>query len=134
MSDAAANASQYARGQALSEEVMPGLEAALSERYDDLLPGFAEWQISTVYGGVYDRPGLDMKTRQIATVAALATMGLKARPQLKIHVKAALDKGWSEREIAEVILQMSLYAGFPDMINALNAAKEVFAEQEANDG
>ncbi len=122
-------------GRALSEAVMPGLEAALSDRYDDLLPGFSEWQVSSVYGGVYAREGLDMKTRQIATVSALASMGESVRPQFKIHVKAALDLGWTEREIAECIMQMSLYAGFPNMINALNAAREVFVETgEASDG
>ncbi|KNG92472.1 carboxymuconolactone decarboxylase family protein [Pseudaestuariivita atlantica] len=115
-------------GRALSEEVMPGLEAALADRYDRYLPGFSEWQIATVYGGPYARDGVDFKTRQIATVAALTAMGQQTRPQLKIHVKAALDAGWSAREVSEIILQMSLYGGFPAAINALNAAIEVFEE------
>ena len=114
----------------LSERVMPGLEAALAKKYDDLLPGFSEWQISTVYGGVYARDGLDMKTRQLATVEGLAVMGAQTRPQLKIHVAAALKNGATKREIAETILQMSLYGGFPAAINALNAAMEVFDEEE----
>ena len=114
----------------LSERVMPGLEAALAKKYDDLLPGFSEWQTSTVYGGVYARDGLDMKTRQLATVEGLAVMGAQTRPQLKIHVAAALKNGATKREIAETILQMSLYGGFPAAINALNAAMEVFDEEE----
>ena len=118
-------------GRKLSEEIMPGLEAALAAKYDALLPGFSEWQISTVYGGVYAREGLDMRTRQIATVAALAVLGKQTEPQLKIHVKAARKLGVSQREIAEVIQQMSLYGGFPAMINAMNAAIEVF---DAEDG
>ncbi len=117
-------------GRELSERVMPGLEAALAKKYDDLLPGFSEWQISTVYGGVYARDGLDMKTRQLATVAGLAVMGAQTRPQLKIHVAAALKNGATKREIAETILQMSLDGGFPAAINALNAAMEVFDEEE----
>ncbi len=117
-------------GRELSERVMPGLEAALAKKYDDLLPGFSEWQIGTVYGGVYARDGLDMKTRQLATVAGLAVMGAQTRPQLKIHVAAALKIGATKREIAETILQMSLYGGFPAAINALNAAMEVFDEEE----
>ncbi len=109
---------------------MPGLEAALAKKYDDLLPGFSEWQIGTVYGGVYARDGLDMKTRQLATIAGLAALGGQTRPQLKIHVVSALKIGATKREIAETILQMSLYGGFPAAINALNAAMEVFDEEE----
>ena len=118
-------------GRAVSEQVMPGLEAALAKRYDAYLPGFSEWQISTVYGGPYARDGVDFKTRQITTVAALAALGGQTRPQLKVHVRAALDAGWSTREISEIILQMSLYGGFPAAINALNAAIEVFEEDTA---
>jgi len=117
-------------GRELSERVMPGLEAALAKKYDDLLPGFSEWQIGTVYGGVYARDGLDLKTRQLATIAGLAVLGAQTRPQLKIHVAAALKIGATKREIAETIQQMSLYGGFPAAINALNAAMEVFDEEE----
>lgn len=119
------------KGRAVSEEVMPGLEAALAAKYDALLPGFSEWQISMVYGGVYAREGCDLRTRQVATVAALAVLGEQTRPQLRIHVKAARDMGVSRRELAEIILQMSLYGGFPAAINALNAAMEVFEAEES---
>ena len=117
-------------GRGFSERVMPGLEIVLAKKYDDLLPGFSEWQIGTVYGGVYARDALDMKTRQLATVAGLAVMGAQTRPQLKIHVASALKIGATKREIAETIMQMSLYGGFPAAINALNAAMEVFDEEE----
>ena len=118
-------------GRELSERVMPGLEAALAGKYDEILPGFSEWQIATVYGGVYARDGLDMKTRQLATIAGLAVLGAQTRPQLKIHVAAALKLDATKREIAETILQMALYGGFPAAINALNAAMEVFEEEGA---
>ncbi|MBV2360573.1 carboxymuconolactone decarboxylase family protein [Thalassococcus sp. CAU 1522] len=121
-----AYADNLGRGRDVSERVMPGLEAALAARYDAWLPGFSEWQIGTVYGGVYGRDGADLKTRQIATVAALAVLGDAVRPQMKIHVKAALDLGISPREICEIVMQMALYGGFPAAINALNATLEVF--------
>jgi 4-carboxymuconolactone decarboxylase len=120
-----------AKGRAASEAVMPGLEKALADRYDALLPGFSEWQIASVYGGVYARDGLDKKSRQIATIAGLTTLGGQTKPQLKIHVKAARDMGITQREIAETIMQMSLYGGFPATINALNAAMEVFEAEDA---
>ncbi len=122
------------KGRMLSESVMPGLEKALADKYDAYLPGFSTWQIETVYGGIYSRDGLDERTRQIATIAGLAVLGAAAAPQLKIHVKAALDMGVNPREISETILQMVLYAGFPAAINAMNTAIEVFeAEGAAND-
>lgn len=128
---ATATDSLLEKGRIASEEAMPGLETALADRYDRWLPGFAEWQVASVYGGVYARGGADKRTRQIATVAALAALGGQTRPQLKIHVKAALDMGIPAREIAEIIMQMALYGGFPAMINALNAAIEVFEEEGA---
>ncbi len=131
--NAPADQNALEQGRALSEEVMPGLEAALAAKYDTYLPGFSEWQIKTVYGEVYSRDGLDLKTRQIATVAALAVQGSQSIPQLRIHVKAALDMGVSQREISEIILQMALYGGFPAAINALNAAIEVFEAEGGGD-
>ncbi|MEM9552461.1 MAG: carboxymuconolactone decarboxylase family protein [Pseudomonadota bacterium] len=121
------------RGRELSEKVMPGLEAALAKRYDRYVPGFSTWQIATVYGGVYGRDGLDLRTRQLCTIASLATIGGQATPQLKVHVRAARTMGIEQREISEAILQMALYGGFPAMINALNAAIEVFEEEEPAD-
>jgi 4-carboxymuconolactone decarboxylase len=116
-------------GRSLSEQMNPGLEEALAERYDAWLPGFSQMLVSSVYGGVYAREGLDKRTRQIATIAALAALGGQTGPQLKVHVKSALQIGIPPREICEVIMQMALYGGFPAMINGLNAALDVFAEE-----
>ena len=116
-----------ARGRSLVEELSPGFEEIIADRYDDLLPGFAETLIEYAYGRLYTRPGLDLKTRQIATVAALTALGGQTGPQLKANIANALAAGASEQELAEVILQMSVYGGMPATINALNSAKEVFA-------
>ncbi|MDQ2655799.1 MAG: carboxymuconolactone decarboxylase family protein, partial [Bacteroidota bacterium] len=89
----------------------------------------ARFIIEFPYGDVYSRPGLDMKAREIATVAALTAMGT-GKPQLKTHIRASLNVGLTETEIKECIIQMLLYAGFPASLNALDAAKEVFAEKK----
>lgn len=128
------NTTALERGRTISEQVMPGLEAALAKKYDAYLPGFSSWQIETVYGGIYAREGLDERSRQIATIAGLTALGGQSTPQLKIHVKAALDMGLGVREISETILQMCLYAGFPAAINAMNAAIEVFDAEESAKG
>lgn len=94
----------------------------------DISPDFAKLLIEFPFGDVYSRPGLDLKSREIATVAALTAMGT-ATPQLKVHVHGALNVGCSPQEIIEVMIQMAVYAGFPAAINGLFAAKEVFDER-----
>jgi len=120
-----------AAGRRLLADLNPSLEAVLDDRYRDLVPGFAETLVEFAYGRLYAREGVDMRTRQIATVAALTALGSQTAPQLKINIDHALAAGVTEREIAEIILQMSLYGGMPAAINALNAAKEVFAARKA---
>ncbi len=95
---------------------------------DSIHPDFGKFIVSTAFGNIYSRPGIDLKTRQIATVAALACMGGAVAPQLKSHVRGALNVGWTAPEIFEVILQMAVYGGVPAAINAAMAAKEVFDE------
>jgi 4-carboxymuconolactone decarboxylase len=107
----------------------PELESVLAERYDRHLPGFAETLIEQAYGRYYAREGLDLKTRQIATVAALTALGGQTGPQLRINIEHALAAGASEREILEVIYQMAVYGGMPSAINGLNTAIALFEER-----
>ncbi|HUQ10360.1 MAG TPA: carboxymuconolactone decarboxylase family protein [Steroidobacteraceae bacterium] len=87
-------------------------------------PDLADWIIEFSYGDVMARPGLDRRTRQLATIAALTAMG-NAQPQLKVHIQGALNVGCKPQEIIEVILQMTVYSGFPSALNALAVLKEV---------
>ena len=106
------------------------MEEALEKRYGDLLPDMAEGIVDFAYGRQYARPGLALRDRYIATIAALTALGGQTKPQLKVNIQGRLKAGLSKKEIAEVIWQMSLYGGFPSAINALNAALEVFDEIE----
>jgi len=124
----------YARGKALSEQVNPGMEEALQARYDALVPGLSRTIVDVAYGQFYTRGTVDEKTRLLATVAALAALGGQTRPQLKVNVASARAVGATREEISEIIFQMALYGGLPSMINALNAAIEVFEAEEAADG
>ncbi|WP_309245948.1 carboxymuconolactone decarboxylase family protein [Bacillus glycinifermentans] len=72
---------------------------------------------------MYSRQGLDIKSRELATVAALTALGF-AIPQLKVHINGALNVGCSKEEIVELIMQVSVYAGFPTALNGLQAAKK----------
>ena len=96
----------------------------------DIAPEFGDMLVET-FGDVYGRPELDLKSREIATIASLTTLG-SAIPQLKVHVHAALNVGCTRQEIIEIMIQMAIYAGYPTALNALFAAKEVFDEREIN--
>lgn len=92
----------------------------------DIAPDFANYLFEFPFGDIYSRPGLSLRDREIATVAALSAMG-NATPQLKVHIEAALNVGLTRAEITEVLMQMAVYAGFPAALNGLFAAREVFA-------
>ncbi|GHO46421.1 carboxymuconolactone decarboxylase family protein [Ktedonospora formicarum] len=95
---------------------------------DDIAPALGRFTVDFAYGDVISRPGLDLKTRQLCTVAALAAMGTAA-PQLRYHVLGALNVGWSAQEIVEVMLIAAVYAGFPAALNGITGAREVFIQQ-----
>jgi 4-carboxymuconolactone decarboxylase len=92
----------------------------------DIAPDFARYLVEFPFGDIYSRPGLDLRAREIATIAALTAMG-NAAPQLKVHIQAGLNVGLHRQEVVEIIMQMAVYAGFPAALNGLFAAKEVFA-------
>ncbi len=92
----------------------------------DIAPDFATYIFEFPFGDIYCRPGLAVRDREIATIAALAAVGT-ATPQLKVHIEAGLNVGLSREEITEILMQMAVYAGFPAALNGLFAAKEVFA-------
>lgn len=103
------------------EKVINGLK--------DVSPDLGTYIIEYAFGDIYSRSGLDLKSKEIAVVAALTAMRT-AQPQLKVHLNGALNTGSSISEIKEVILQMSVYSGFPSSINGMNALKEVLGERE----
>lgn len=91
-------------------------------------PDLARFTIEFPFGDIYSRPQLDLKSREIATLAALTALG-HCQPQLRVHIHAALNVGCSAAEIIEVILQMAVYAGFPAALNGMFTAKEVLSER-----
>jgi len=96
----------------------------------DIAPDFARYLIEFPFGDIYSRPALDLKSREIAVVAALTALG-NAAPQLKVHIHGALNVGCTRQEVVETIMQMAVYAGFPAALNGLFAAKEVFQERDS---
>ncbi len=120
---------RYNKGLKNLEIIHPEASKALIENLKDIAPDLGRYVVEFPYGDIYERPGLDLKSRQIATIAALTALG-DTKPELKDHIKGALNVGCKRQEVIEVIIQMSIYAGFPRAINGINTAKEVFEEMD----
>jgi 4-carboxymuconolactone decarboxylase len=120
---------RYERGwESLKQINGPAAERLFAE-LADIAPDLGRWVVEFAFGDVVGRPGLDARTRELATVAALTAQGQWPR-ELRAHIAGALNVGATRQEVVEVILQMAVYAGFPAAINGIRAAKEVFAERE----
>ena len=124
------NPDRYERGLAKLQEIDGDAGQRVIDSLRDIAPDFARYLIEFPFGDIYSRPGLDLRSREIAVVAALTAMG-NATPQLKVHIGGALNVGVSKDEVIEVIMQMAVYAGFPAAVNGILVAKEAFAEIDA---
>ena len=122
---------RFERASEMLKEVDSQAAEMLAETLGDIAPDLARYTIEFPFGDIYLRAGLDLKSREIAAVAALTALG-NAAPQLKFHIKAALNVGCTREEIIEVIIQMCIYAGFPAALNGMSVAKEVFKERTNN--
>lgn len=106
---------------------------AAQRQWDELtviFPDFARYIVQSAYCDVLSRPALPLREREIATLAALASLG-NAPGQFKAHVQGALNVGVTREEICEILMQVAVYAGVPAAINAMKIAGEVFAERDA---
>src|SRR5258707_5247612 len=116
----------FQKGWKKFEEIHGPVAKATVNRLKDIAPDLGRFVTEFAFGDIYSRPGLDLKTRQLLTIASLVTLG-NAQPQLKSHIKGALNVGCTRLEIIETILQMAVYAGFPAAMNAIYAATRAFA-------
>jgi 4-carboxymuconolactone decarboxylase len=122
-----ADESRLERGRRALAEIDGKAGQNVIDALADIAPDFAVYIFEFPFGDIYSRPGLDLRSREIATIAALAAMG-NAAPQLKVHIEAALNVGVTREEIVEILMQTAVYSGFPAALNGLFAAKEVFAK------
>jgi len=117
------NNNRYEKGSEYLSKLDTNQEQLLKETYDNFSPELVRFVIEYGYGEIYSRESLDKRYRQIATIAALTTLG-NASSQLSFHICAGLNIGLTKDEIKEVMLLMSVYAGFPAAINGMNILKE----------
>ena len=121
---------RFQRGLQLVRQINRDDFERFQENFAGIAPDLVQYSVEYVFGDLLSRPGLDLKSRQMATVAALTALG-NVEPQLKFHINGALNVGCTRQEIVEIITQLSAYAGFPVSVNGMNVAKEVFQERDA---
>ncbi len=120
---------RYQKGLETLKKIDPNTAERIQELFKDIAPHMAKFIIEFPYGDIYSRPTLDLKTREMLTIASLVSLG-KAKNPLKAHIRNALNVGCSKEEIVEVIMQMAVYAGFPASLDGLLTAKEVLNEKK----
>ncbi|MBE6501020.1 MAG: carboxymuconolactone decarboxylase family protein [Methanobrevibacter thaueri] len=118
---------RYEKGKKCLEGIQNKSVEEIFKELDEIAPDLSRFVIEYPYSEIYTRDEVDLKTREICTISALTALG--TIPQLKEHINAALNVGNTPTEIVEIMMQMSAYCGFPKAINAVMAAKEVFAER-----
>ena len=122
----------YRRGDALRRQLLGDeyVERINKTTYaDPTMRKFIDVATETVFGALWARPGLDLKTRTLVCVVSDAATGRE--PELAIHLRMALRQGWTEEELTEVLLHLSGYVGVPIIREAMLVAKQVFADTRA---
>jgi 4-carboxymuconolactone decarboxylase len=117
---------QFEAGLAMRRQVMG--EAFVARAFASVTDFTAPLQqhiTRNAWGDVWQRPGLDLKTRSLVTVAMLTALG--KQNELKGHVRGALNNGASIEEIQEVLLHATIYCGVPSAVEAFRSAAEVLA-------
>lgn len=94
---------------------------------DDFNQPFVELLNTYCWNDIWNRPGLDRKSRSMLNLAML--IALNRGPELKLHVNGALNNGLTKEQIREVMLQAAIYCGVPAAVEAFRVAKEVFKER-----
>jgi len=119
---------RYERGLAAMKAVDGEAGEKVAEALQDIAPDLAGYIIEFTFGEIYTRPHLSLRHREIVTIAACVALGT-ALPQLKVHIHGLLNVGGTEQEVVETVLHLAFYCGFPAALNAIAAAREVFAQR-----
>ena len=122
----------YKKGAAMRRHLLgdAAVEQSAREIYSDpVMKKFIDVATETVFGALWTRPGLDLKTRALICVISDAATGRE--PELGLHLRMALRQGWTEEELTEALLHISGYVGVPIIRESLLVASKVFTEFRA---
>ncbi len=120
----------FQKGAATRRDVMGAATAdkmATSVYTGPVMETFAEYATEAVFGMLWSRPGLDHKTRAMITL--ISDVCNHSWPELEIHLRFALNLGWTEEELTEALLHLSGYIGVPSVREAMIIADRVFKEE-----
>ena len=123
----------YRKGQEIRRQLIGDAQIEQMNRAtysDPTMQKFLDVATETVFGALWSRPGLDLKTRTLVCVVSDAATGRD--PELAIHLRMALRQGWTKDELTEVLLHLSGYVGVPLIREALLTATKVFAEERGS--
>lgn len=95
---------------------------------EGIAPDLGRYILEFAFGDVYYREGLSLQEREVITIACLLTAG-GCEAQLEVHINGSLNVGIPPEKVIETFIQCIPYTGFPKVLNAVNAAKRVFAER-----
>lgn len=123
------SADRLERGKSKINELMEGADQGVLKGLGKTAPDLANYVLEFIFGDLYSRDGLELKTKQMLTVTILATLG-NAKPQLAYHINCALNLGIKREDIINIMTHIAGYAGFPAAINGVNTAREVFVERD----
>lgn len=118
------------RQQLMGEAMAEGMAKTVYN--DPIMQKFGDYAREAVFGLLWSRPGLDMKTRALICVITDTATG--RWPELELHLRMARRQGWTEDELAEALLHTGGYIGVPSVREAMLIAKDVFAEMRAEGG
>jgi 4-carboxymuconolactone decarboxylase len=129
---AMADSDLYKKGEAIRRKLRGDADFARNKAEydaDPVMRKFIDVATETVFGALWARPGLDIKTRTLICVVSDAATG--RHPELDIHLRFALKEGWTEDELTEVLLHLTGYVGVPIIREMMLVASKVFAEVKA---
>lgn len=118
------------RGAQLLQQMLGAAQAEhVRQTWREICPDFENYVIEFLAGEIWSRPGLDLRTRSLVTVAALTATGRTLG--LELNLRMAIKNGATRQDITETLLQVAPYAGFPACWEALALASKVFQQAEA---
>ena len=120
---------RFAQGSDLLSRIDGEGGTSVIESLADIAPDVGRYIVEFAFGDIYARPALSLRDRELATIVSLCTQGA-ADPQLRVHIRGALNVGLTKSEVIEAFIQCIPYTGFPRVLNAINVAREVFGEND----
>ena len=130
-----AESEAYQKGREMRRRLLGDAYADRTNRTtytDPIMRTFIDVATETIFGTLWTRPGLDLKTRTLITLVSDAATGREA--ELAIHLRMALRQGWTEEELTEALIHLVGYVGAPLVRDALLTARDLFAEVKKEAG